>query len=471
MSPVKIRKASRTLAPIEATPSFAERQTAPLGAIADTGTAANEATLGAIEWQGEVRLSPERAAGTSALARRQQVQTGLLERALVLGQDHRIGPHAERPEVAKRIFAHLDALGEVGLSPADLLAFTAEIESPSPGASWMITLLFGALDAPGAEDAFLEWIASLEHVVFEDYGRVVEVADALRAQPSALLRARAASFFKSPSPELRAISLEMAARETLSRERLTRAAADPAPIAVAAFERYLSRCPRESIPAAVTSNRSWMAMEVPSFAFEIARARILRGDPEPLARLRDRHAPARKALGSFAMEILALAGEGADDPLAREISLGQPTTPDLLDAMGRAGLPSLFPRLLAELSGDFDDEARGALTTLLGPLAPEGPSVLEARAWEDAIRALPGSQGPGAEGELPVFGPVRFRGGKRWSREAVIACAERPDLSAAEVRSRFEELLWRAGKTPLVDWDAIGVPLQQAIQTLAGVAR
>lgn len=471
-----VRKASRALAQVPVTPALAERRAAG----AAEAPAKPEPTFDALDWRGDVRLDAARALGTPAPRYQQYVRTGLLERAVTLGEGHREEPHEGRPDAARRLLAHIDALAEAGLSFADLTAFSETADLESPGVLWTVTILFGVLDLPGAEIAFEAWIRAVDEASFEDYPRVIAIADALRTQPNGALRARAEGWWNDPSPVLRALAVELLRPEDLdltaappgrsggAGQRLSRAAADRSTLGLAAFERLLARLPAGALPP--MARPSWTDIGVPSAAFEVARARVLRGDPEPLARLRDRHSPALAALGPFAMDLLALAGDASDDDLARDLALGLPTTPALLDAMGRAGLPGLFPRLLAELSGDdFDDEARRALTTVLGPRAPEGAAARAARSWEEAIAAL--TEGAGPANARPPAAPGRLRGGHPWSLGAVIAEMQRPDLSAREVQDRAFEVLSRTGKTVPVDWDAVGVSLESAIRAITLLVR
>ena len=128
------RTASRALQMVPVAPPLAERELPAAGP-----------EWGALEWQGEVRLAADRAAGLSASRWQQHVRTGLLERVLVLGADYHEAPHGERPGTARRVLAHIDALAEAAVSPADLAAFAEEAELEHPGALWILTLLFGRL--------------------------------------------------------------------------------------------------------------------------------------------------------------------------------------------------------------------------------------------------------------------------------------------------------------------------------------
>ena len=458
---MKIRRASRALVQVTANPALASG--APLKKASPP-----EPAHSALEWRGAARIAAERALGTPVVAARRSVRTGLLERLIAIGSDHRDGPHAGRPEAANRLLAHVDGLAEVGFSFDDLVDFASTLELGSPGVLWTLVVLFGALDAPRAEEALEAWIGSLDEATLTRYAAVIEIADALRTQPNGLLRAAAARWMDRHSPVLRAVRVEMAAPGELGEPALGKAAADRAPLPFAAFERYLARTPDIAYPG---GRASWMDVDSCSLAYEVAAARVLRGDPEPLHRLRDREPRAIAALGSSAMDLLALAGEGADDGLAREIALRLPTTPELIDAMGRAGMPGLFSRLLAEVSGeDFDDEARAALTTALGPRAPEGAAAKVAASWEAALVSLPGVVR--VEGGLFAALPAsRFRGGQAWSTGAVIAEMARPELSASDLRSRAAEIWLRSGRPPTVDWDAFGVSLAPAIPRVAALVR
>ncbi len=439
-----VRKASSTLTLVPALAPLAPRE-AP----------AADRAFEALDWQGEVRLAADRASGISAPRWQQHVRTGLLERALSLGADHREGPHSNRPEVGRRLLAHLDALAEAGLSFAGLQAFSEEAELDNPGALWMLTLLFGCLDLGDADEAFTSWIASLDEALFLTYRGVIEIAEALVLQPNPRIRAAAASWLSGPSAVLAAIALETMSFEQLYEDAVFRQGRRDNPLIVAAMERLLTRSPEEA-QRPRSRPTSWIELRAPALAYEVARARILARDLDPLLRLRQRDPLALGALGPYAIDVIALAGDGSDRELARELSLGFSTTPGLLDAMGRAGLPSLFPRLLAALEDDdFEDEAHAALGTALGPQIAR-PSR---EAWEQVIAALPGAADP-----------TRLRGGKPHTRTTVLEEMRRPDLSARDLRARADELFVRSGKPFQVVWDALGVSLAGALSELSRLA-
>jgi len=367
------RKASSALRLLPALPPLLERE-AP----------ASEREWGALAWQGAVRLAPDRALGTSAPRWQQQVRTGLLERALTLGASHRAGSHLGRPEAARRLLAHLDALAEAGLSLAAIRAFADEAELDRPGALWALTILFGCQDSNDAEEAFESWIDSLDPALLLSYRGVLEIAEALAIQPNPRLRQQIPRWAAGPSAVLTAIALETMALDQLSDDGVARLIRNDSPLVHAALERLLTRSPGEA-PRSAARRPSWIEVSVPALAHVIARARVLARDPEPLFRLRERHPPALDALGPYAIDLLALAGEIADQGLAKDLALGFPTTPTLLDALGRAGLPSLFPRLLAALDGDdFEDDAHAARVTALGARVTR-PSLLE-EAFGEVLR-------------------------------------------------------------------------------------
>lgn len=440
------RRASTALTRVPVVPPLIERE-----------RTAAEQDHGALEWQGAVRIAADRASGLSAPRWQQHVRTGLLERALVLGADHREGPHLERPEAGRRLLAHIDALAEAGLSLEELPAFAEEAELDHPGALWALTLLFGCLDVTGAEDAFASWIGSLDTALFLTYRGVCEVAEALSIQPNSRLRERALRWVEEPSAVLCALSLEVRrVGEELAEPELARLVRMDNPLVHAALERLFSRSP-EGAPRAASRRPSWLALPIPALSYEVARARIFGRDFEPLVYVRDGDARAVGALGPFTIDVLALAGDGRDQDLARDLTRSLPATTGLLSAMGRLGLPSLFPRLLAELdSDDFDDDAQDALVTALGPLV-ERPS---AQAWEQAIAALP-----------KAAGLTRLRGGVPHSPAAVVEEMQRPELSAEDLRLRAEEVFVMKGRAIPVEWGAFGESLEGALARLARLAR
>lgn len=440
-----VRKASSVLTLTHALTPLVERE-----------VAAPERAFDSLDWQGPVRLAADRASGLSAPRWQQQVRTGLLERSLSLGADHREGPHLDRPDVGRRLLAHVDALAEAGLSFAGLQAFSDEAELDNPGALWTVALLFGCLAEPGAEEAFAGWIASLDEALFLTYDGVVEIADALQLAPNAQLRAGATSWLTGASAPLAAAALETMSVDQIPADLALRLGRRGEPLVLVAMERLVSRSPQAAARPR-SSPGAWTSIGHPALAHEIVRARLLAQDFDPLLRVRQRDAEALGALGPYAMEVLALAGDGSDGELAREIALGLPTTPGLIDAMGRAGLPALFPRLLTAIDDDeIDDEAHAALGTALG-----WPEARPSRAaWEHQIARLPGA-------EIPC----RVRGGRPHGPAAVLEEMRRPELSARDLRIRADELRLRSARPVSPAWDALGLTLEGALSELSRLAR
>jgi hypothetical protein len=437
--------ASPALQMVPVSPALTEREPSAVGL-----------EWGALEWQGEVLLAADRASGLSAPRWQQHVRTGLLERALSLGADHCERPHLGRPETGRRLLAHIDALAEAGLSPEELGAFAGEAELEHPGALWVVTVLFGCLSVSTAEEAFEAWVTSLDPALFLDYRAIHEIAEALTIQPNPRLLSLAQRWAAGPSEILSAIAVETMSLDQLSDDALVRLTRADGPLVQAAVERLVARSPEND--ARVTSRRgSWIDVTVPALAHEMARARILGRDLEPLTRLRQRDDRAIGALGPYSLDVLALAGAGGDEDLVRDLVLGVPTTASLLDTMGRVGLPALFPRLLSALeSDDFDDDAHLGLVTALGPRVPRGSRP----AWEQVIAGLPKS----AE-------VTRLRGGVPHTLTSVLEEMKRPDLSARGVRARADEVLVQTGKPARIAWGVFGVSLEAALSELARAAR
>lgn len=407
-----------------------------------------------LDWSGTVRLDADRSAGSSAASWQANVRTGLFERAVSIGRDHEQGPHRERPETSQRLLAHLDALGEAALTGSALRNLAEETETDRPGTLWTLTLLFGALDAPEMEDTFEAWLSALDPITFLNYRNVVEVAQAVRTAPSPTLRGRVHSWLHGHHEVLAAIALEASTTTALTAEVIQRLARwDALPVQVA-VERAIARSPAEvhwpSRPA------SSFYVEVPSLAFEVARARMLRGELEPLLALRQEQSRAFDALGPFALDILALGAEPFDQRLALLLVSGRPTNDRLLESMGRVGLASLLPRLLADLAHeDYGDDAHEALTTTLGALDRRLRPRERVAGWEERISALG-----------PVALERRLRGGEPWSPGAVLNELKREELSAHDVRVRADEILVRLAKPFAADWSAFGAPVDPILSEL-----
>jgi hypothetical protein len=354
------------------------------------------------------------------------------------------------------LLAHIDALAEAGLSLSELPAFAEQAALEHPGALWVLTILFGCLDVSGAEEAFEAWVASLDPSLFLSYRGVLEIAEALPIQPNPLLRHCAQRWLTGRSVVLCAIAVETLSLSELSGDVLLRLAPMDSPLVQVAIERLLARSPGAGARATLR-RASWIDLPAPALAYEVARARILGRDLEPLFRLRQGDAGAIGALGRYAVDVFALAGEGSDQDLLRDLIRGFPTTVDLLDAVGRVGLPALFPRLLAELENDdFDDGAHRALVTALGPRVPR-PSM---QPWEQVVAAL-----------AQTTETTRLRGGEPHALRSVLEEMKRSELSVKEVRMRADEVFVKAGKSTHVEWEAFGVSLEGALSALAPLAR
>jgi hypothetical protein len=413
--------------------------------------------LGALEWRGEVRLAIDRAEGISAERWQEQVRVGLFERAVALGAAHRAGPHMRRPEVGRRLLAHVDALGEAGAAPAALLAFAQTVEMDRAGVLWVLTLLFGCLKAPGVADAFEGWLAGLDPEIFASYQGVVEVAEALAIQPNPALCERAERWLSGPSMVMCAIAIEtLTPKANAVAEHVARLALSDAPIVQVALERLFVHRP-ELAPRAGSKRASWADMPVPALSYQVARARILQRDMAPLQQLRARHEATQKSLGSYAIDVFALAGGAGDDDTVGELLSAYASTDRLLRAAGRVGLPQAFARLLADLeNADLDADAHEALTTALGPRV-----LLPSRSdWERVIAALPATQTP-----------ARLRGGNAHSPAAIVEEMRRPELSTDDVRVRADEVFASTGRRANVSWCALGETLDVALRDLGELGR
>lgn len=423
----------------------------PVAPLVERDVQAADSQSMALDWQGPVRLVMDRATGISAPKWQQQIRTGLLERALVLGADHYAGPHLERPETALRVLAHIDALAEAGFSVQGLRTFVDESELDTPGALWISTMLFGCFDANEFADEFESWIDGIEAT----HDEIIEIADALRILPNPRFRDLARRWLHGRSAIPCAIALEAVSSE-LTPDVLTKLGRHEDSHVQVAIERLLWRRP-EMQSVLARRNWKWTNASSQDCCYHAARVRLLQRDFEPLLRLRQGDSRAIDALGPYALEILARAGDGRDSQLAAELARTWPTTPRLLDSLGRIGLPSLFPRLLAEIeSDDFDDDAMLALTTAVGP-----QNTAELRPnWEHAIEALP---------KLPE--PTRLRGGKPYSSLAVLEEMECEDLSARDLQLRADELFFRTGRRVDVEWHGFGLTLESSLAELVKITR
>lgn len=438
---MNVRRASNSL-----------RLVKPAAPLIERDVQAADSQSMALDWQGPVRLAMDRATGISAPKWQQQIRTGLLERALVLGADHYGGPHLERSEAAERILAHLDALAEAGLSAQALRTFIDEAELDTPGTLWISTLLFGCFDTNAFSDEFESWIESIEAT----YDEIVEIAEALRILPNPRFRELTRRWLNGRSAIPCAIALEAVSPDQIALEALARIEDHENSYVQVAIERLFWQRPEMQ---SMLARRNWAWTNASSLdcCYHAARVHLLQRDFEPLHRLRQGDTRAIDALGPYALEILALAGDGRDSQLAAELARSWPTTPQLLDSLGRIGLPSLFPRLLAELeSDDFDDEAMLALTTAVG-----SQNAAELRQnWEQAIEALP---------KLPEA--TRLRHGQPYSLSAILEEMKRKELSARDLQLRADELFVRTGKRADIEWHGFGLSLESSLAELVKITR
>jgi hypothetical protein len=428
---------------------------APLRGRELSAAAADPETL---EWQGPVRLDPERAPHASASLWQAQVRRGLLERLLSLGADHLAGPHVFRPEVAERLLAHLDALGEAGCSAEELTSFALEQDVGDVGTPWVLGLLFGTLDLSELPEALESWVSGVDAASLPSYALVVELARSLGAAPNPAVLGLLRGWLTSPHPLCRAVALEARALRELSEDQLADAARFDHPLVWTALERLPLRAPADPTPRAPRLPR-WTDLP-PHLADEVTRARLARGDDEPLLRVRSSDPEALTALGPFAMRLLALAGDGRDDALAAELARALPNTAPLLDTLGLLGLPSILPRLLGSLDDeDLGEDAHSALVTALGEHVTLPSPDLRA-AWEQVISKLP-----------TTASPQRLRAGRPYSAAAVLAELKRPDLSALAVEGRAAELFVLARRRLSLPWAALGPSLVSTLSELPSLLR
>jgi len=384
------------------------------------------------------------------------VRTGLLERAMSLGADHVSGPHRARPEVARRFVSHVEALAEAGLCAEEIFAFAAERDIEDAGVPWAIAILFGCVDAPSAEVCFEAWAGALDPSAPTAYAAVIEIARALAEAPSPRFNGIARRLVASPNAVLRAIALECSSPGDVTDAELSTCASIDAPMVWTALDRLLSRGPRDRARH-VRARPPWTELGSVELAFEAARARVLCGDLGPLYALRARDSRALSALGPRALDCIALACDPADPELPAAIARATPTTPQMLSALGRIGLPALFPRLLAALDEeDFEDDAHEALVTALGPVVEE-PSP---QAWQEAVLAASSTPQD-----------ARRRAGAIYSSRAVLADLKRSELSALDVEARANELFASTGRHIDVSWNVFGTSLEAALVELSSLVR
>ncbi|MFO0551165.1 MAG: hypothetical protein U0271_22430 [Polyangiaceae bacterium] len=444
------------------TASRALRLVSPRTPMSDKAVVEAEDDAIALEWRGSVRLSKERATGTTAAVIQSRVRADLLERLVLLGAEHHAGAHADRPELAVRWLRHIDALAEAGVTSASIGAFAEQAElEERPGAHWALALVRGTLELPNAEEAFEDSLRAIDPESMIDFRFVAEVAAAIDVAPNRALAARRAAWLRDPSPIVRAIAIELSTLADLTDEHLERFCVAVEPITFVAFERLLARTQRDARGAfdkrPLPARGSWLELEQPEFAYEVARARSSLTDPEPLALIRNRDEAARAALGTRVLEVLALGAAPIDDELAGELAASLPTSEETIQALGLLGLPSSLRRLIGDLvSEDFSDEAAIALGTALGdpPGDPRRPAT-----WAPLVEAASSGHG------------LRVRGGAAHDASAVLGEARRPDLSEFDLRFRADELYRITGRTARPEWGGFGVPLDAALATLAALTR
>lgn len=405
---------------------------------------------------GVVRLDPERAGGTPAAARQENVRRGLFERLMSLADDHFHGSHLDRPVVGERILAHLDALAEAGTSGPALESLLEEADGEDPAALWMVTLLLACLGGDAAPELVEAWVAALDPAI--GCGGVAAIAEAIAIQPDPDVTTIARGWLGGGQPLLTAVALELVRPDAVSSAVAATLARTGSPLLHAAVERLLARCQEDERRAVARvlsgPTPSWLEIGDPDLAWEIARARLLCGDLEPLACLRMGDPRGLAALGTHALDVLVLGGADGDAAVARDLAAALPTEPRLLDAIGRWGHPTLLGRLLAAVAErDHQAEAHAALATALGERV-EAPDVA---AWERAVADAVG----GAHA-------CRLRGGQARGPSSIAVEMRRPPLAVGDLRRRADELELLTGRRRRVDWSTFGATLEDAISTAVG---
>jgi hypothetical protein len=376
---------------------------------------------------GELRLDEERAEPVLV----ESVLAGIVGAAaetMAMLAEHRITrPRAVRATREARILDLLGAVFATGeAAMGDVIRWSTRAHAEGdPWALWPASFALSLVDGQ-------EGLLGLERVLEAlpaDAGDVVPVvANAVAGSPHPGLRALAEDLLEGPHPVARAVGIELLSRRGwLEVARARALLGDAAHVLVAAVVRALGRTPEP-----VDELGALLAHDAEGVVWEAARALALRGDPAALVAVRGGGAVARK-LGRRAAEILVMAGEAADIALLEGVATSGPTTPELLDAIGRFGCPLAWSFLLHYLpDADLGEPASRALLTMFGEAVAPG-DVLRPAAWRATLA------------DLELDEAARYRAGRPWTPSVVAAELRGEGISQAAAERRIDELRARAG--------------------------
>lgn len=415
---------------------------APPHEIADTALADEEPSAPRPS-PGELHLDDERAAPISTEVFMASIVAGAAETMAMLAEHRVTRPFAHRATREARILKLADAIiVSGGRAIVDVFGWSERASAEGHAwALWPAVFLLGVVDGPEG----LVGLARMFESLPGDAGDAVHVAaNALASSPHPGVVAFAEDLLDSDHPIASAIGIDVLSRRgTLDVARALSLIDREAPAQVAAAVRALTRI-AAPLPAAEHLERVGSLLSHPDVgvAWEAARAVTLWGDDAALRALRERR-PLASVLGARAAELFVMGGTADDLVHLEDIVAGTPTTPDLLDAIGRFGNPLTWSFLLHHLADpELSDAAGEALLILFGPIV-ELEARLGASEWRDAL----------AERDLDPS--LRYRRGVPWTPAAVARDLRSATSSGGapqrDIERGLDELGARTGLRSYVD--------------------
>ena len=418
-------------------------QDAALRELADTALG-DEEPIAPRPTPGELHLDRERAAPIRTEVFMEGVVASAAETMAMLAEHRVTQPFALRATREARILKLADAIlvsGERAI--VNVLGWSERAYAEGHAwALWPGVFLLGLVDGPEG----LIGRARVFEALPKDADDVVDVAaNALVSSPHPGVVAFAEELLDSEHPIAGAVGLDLLSRRgALDARRVSSLLDKEAPALLAAAVRALTRI-TVTLPPAEHVERVSSLLSHPNsgVAWEAARALTLWGDDAALRALRERRSLA-SVLGARAAELFVMAGAADDLEHMEQIVACTPTTPDLLDAIGRFGSPLTWSFLLHHLADpELADTAAEALHTLFGPIV-EPEFHLRAGAWREAL----------ADRDLDPA--LRYRGGEPWTPKAVAHDLRSEGVTQRDIERGLDELGARTGLGAAIDLAAWG---------------
>jgi hypothetical protein len=354
-------------------------------------------------------------------ARNVAVVSECADRLSLLARHRFSRPLREQPRIEQRLLAQLDAIVVANGAQALLSWWAERSDDPRPQEAFAVIFAMGSI--PALHERLVATIEDLSPgEVAWQAGLGLRFAPLDRASIHARLNAQRSEAGRIALLASRGVVDETPAKEPRSAVQCFafRAAAD-------AFEGNTT-----AVQPWVEHAKAQLQGAEGELLWEAARLLALAREPALRAALKT-SSEFRQRLGARLLDLLALTGDPRDLALCTAEVSALEVTPNLLSTLARVGSAETWSFLQHFLSEpELAEAARSGLATMFGDQVPSDPA--------EAALAIPKII------ESGEYTPeVRYRQGRPWSMEAVVAESEQGLLSPNEVQVRKDEL--RANET------------------------